>query len=141
MAAKDFNLLGKTALNLPQSPEEAQIDTFPNQYQGRNYLISFDCLDFTSQCPVTGQSDFAKIKIEYIPNELCIETKSLKYFMQSFRNQKSFNEQIINTILLNLSKACSPKWMKVHGDFAARGGIQLSCTAVYPDLDMEAYAK
>lgn len=130
----DFKLLGKSSFKIPQSPEEAVLETFMNEFIGRNYQISFDCLDFTSLCPITGQPDYARIKIKYIPDKSCIETKSLKYYLQSFRNQKAFNEKVINTILQDLVTACKPKWMKVKGKFAARGGIQLTTIAEYPDL-------
>jgi len=132
----EFELLGKSGYKPPQNPEEAVIETFKNQFTERSYLVQFDCLDFTSLCPVTGQPDFAKIKIEYIPNELCIETKSLKYYLHSFRNYQGFNEKIINTMLTKFIDVCQPKWMRIKGEFAARGGIVLSATAEYPELDL-----
>ncbi len=136
MESKKFELLGSAQNQPPTSPEEATLDTFENKFQKRDYLVEFDCADFTSQCPVTQQSDFANIIIKYIPDQLCIESKSLKYYLQSFRNQKQFNEVIVNTILSDLSEACKPKWMEVRGAFAARGGISLTTTAQYPDLDL-----
>ncbi len=129
----DFNLLGKAA-SVVNNPKEAKIDTFENKYQERDYLIQFECVDFTSLCPVTGQADFAEIEIQYIPKEQCIETKSLKYYLQAFRNVQAFNEQIVNTILNDLVEACQPKWFKVKGAFAARGGIKLTAIAEFPNL-------
>lgn len=134
MAKDKFDLLGKAVNEPPASPNEAKIDTFPNRTTGRSYLVEFECADFTSRCPITQQSDFAKIYIRYIPNQICIETKSLKYYLQSFREQKMFNEDIVNRILEDLSKVCQPKWMQVKGAFAARGGISLTTIAEFPDL-------
>ncbi len=134
---KKFDLLGKAINELPASPSEAQLDAFPNRNKNRNYIVSFECADFTSLCPVTQQSDFAKIHIQYIPGEQCIESKSLKFYLQSYRSQKMFNEDIVNQILSDLVKACSPKWMQVKGAFAARGGISLTATAEFPDINVE----
>lgn len=130
----NFKLLGKSGYVPPTNPEDAVIETFSNEFRERDYLIQFECLDFTSLCPITGQADFAKINIQYTPGDLCIETKSLKFYLQSFRNFKSFNEKIINTILNDLVEACAPKWLSVEGKFAARGGIILSAKAEYPNL-------
>ena len=132
----EFNLLGKNVHNPPEDPKDAQIDTFSNEFKERHFMIQFDCHDFTSLCPITGQPDFAEIRIKYIPAELCIETKSLKYYLHSYRNFKGFNEKIINTVLNDLSDAVKPKWMRVEGKFAARGGIVLTTVAEYPDLDV-----
>lgn len=131
----EFNHLGKS-VNHPQTPEEATLETFENQYKSRNYLIQFDCQDFTSLCPVTGQPDFAKISIQYIPDERCVETKSLKYYLHSFRNFKGFNEKIVNTILDDFVKVCKPRWIQIKGQFAARGGIVLTTTAEYPSMEV-----
>jgi 7-cyano-7-deazaguanine reductase len=84
-------------------------------------------------CPVTGQPDFARITIEYVPNTLCIESKSLKFYLASYRNTRSFNEEIINRILEDLVTACHPREAAVHGEFAARGGISVSVDARYPE--------
>ncbi len=134
---KDFQYLGKSVSNPPEDPKDATIETFPNEFTERDYLIQFDCADFTSLCPITGQPDFAKIRIQYTPDQQCIETKSLKYYLHSFRNFKGFNEKIINTILGHLVEVCQPKWMKVEGTFAARGGITLTTVAEYPNLDLD----
>ncbi|HFC00315.1 MAG TPA: NADPH-dependent 7-cyano-7-deazaguanine reductase QueF [Phaeodactylibacter sp.] len=128
--------MGKAVNELPTTPDEAKLDTFPNRHQVRNYTVEFDCVDFMSMCPITQQSDFAKIHIQYIPADKCIETKSLKFYLQSFRSQKMFNEEIVNRILTDLVGACSPKWMKVKGAFAARGGISLTATAEHPSREI-----
>jgi 7-cyano-7-deazaguanine reductase len=124
-------LLGKTA-GFPESPSVATLDTFPNAHPKRDYWIRFESHDFTSLCPVTGQPDFARITIDYVPGDLCIETKSLKYYLASFRNTRSFNEQVVNRILDDMVAACQPREMVVHGAFAARGGISLSVRAAHP---------
>jgi 7-cyano-7-deazaguanine reductase len=87
--------------------------------------------DFSSVCPVTGQPDYAEISIEYVPAARCIETKSLKYYLASFRNTPAFNEQIVNRILEDLIATCSPKRMTVRGAFASRGGLSLTVEATH----------
>jgi 7-cyano-7-deazaguanine reductase len=124
-----LTLLGRTEASLPKSPRQAKIETFANPKPARDYTIRLDCPDFTSLCPVTGQPDFAEITIEYIPDKVCIETKSLKLYLASYRNAHSFNEQVINTILDDLVKACRPRRMKIEGKFASRGGLSLTVVA------------
>jgi 7-cyano-7-deazaguanine reductase len=101
----------------------AHIDTFENPAPGRNYLIRHLCDEFTSVCPKTGQPDFATVELEYVPNELCIELKSLKLYYGSFRNQGIYYEAVVNRLLDELSEACCPRWMRVTGRFKVRGGI------------------
>ena len=84
-------------------------------------------------CPVTGQPDFARITINYVPDKLCIESKSLKFYLASYRNTRSFNEEIVNRILEDLVTVCRPRQAIVHGEFAPRGGISVSVDARYPD--------
>ena len=99
------------------------IETFPNPAPGRDYVITHVCPEFTSVCPKTGQPDFATIELEYIPDQLCIELKSLKLYYYSFRNEGIFYEAVTNRILDELSAACAPRWMRVTGRFNVRGGI------------------
>jgi len=101
----------------------AEIETFPNPNPERNYRILHSFPEFTSVCPKTGMPDFAKIDLEYIPDQLCIELKSLKYYYFGFRNEGIFFEAVINRILDELRDACSPRWMRVTGHFNVRGGI------------------
>jgi len=129
---KKLKLLGKAVDRYPSAPSAATLDTFENRYQSRDYWIQFDCPEFTSMCPVTGQPDFAAITINYVPDKLCIETKSLKFYLVSYRNTHSFNEEIVNRILDDLVKACKPRRALVHGKFAARGGISVTVDAAYP---------
>jgi 7-cyano-7-deazaguanine reductase len=100
-----------------------EFETFPNPAPQRDYKISHVCPEFTSVCPKTGQPDFATIELEYIPDHLCIELKSLKLYYYSFRNQGIYFEAVINRILDELRNACEPRWMRVTGNFNVRGGI------------------
>jgi len=107
----------------------AEIEVFPNPAPQRNYVIKHTCGEFTSVCPKTGQPDFATIELEYIPDESCIELKSLKLYYQSFRNKGIFYEAVINELLDDLSHACLPRWMRLTGSFSVRGGISSVVTA------------
>jgi 7-cyano-7-deazaguanine reductase len=126
-----FRLLGSSEARHPDRPTVETLETFPNRFSKRSYWIHFDCSEFTSMCPVTGQPDFAVIHIRYIPDELCIETKSLKFYLASFRHTKSFNEEIVNRILDDLLVVCSPREMEVHGEFSSRGGISVTVDASF----------
>ncbi len=128
-----LTLLGNSEAAFPKSPQSATIETFPNPKPNRDYSIRLDCPDFTSLCPVTGQPDFAEILVDYIPDKLCIETKSLKLYLSSYRNVHSFNEQVINSVLDDLVKACRPRRIKIEGKFVPRGGLSLTVTAEHPD--------
>lgn len=101
----------------------AVVETFANPAPHRNYTIKHTCAEFTSVCPVTGQPDFATIDLEYIPDETCIELKSLKLYYFTFRNQGIFYEAVTNRLLDELAGACNPRWMRVTGTFNIRGGI------------------
>ena len=130
---RSLTLLGRPVSHYPSAPSAKTIETFQNDYTNRRYLIKFECADFTSLCPITGQPDFAKITIEYVPAARCIETKSLKFYLASYRNTRSFNEEIVNRILDDVVAACSPHEALVYGEFASRGGISLSVEATYSD--------
>lgn len=99
------------------------IDTFPNKYPNRDYEITHVNPEFTSVCPVTGLPDFATITVYYIPDELCIELKSLKYYYLEFRNKGIYFESSVNEILDDLVGVCKPRYMKISGEFNTRGGI------------------
>ncbi len=128
--SKSLRLLG-SASSLPQVPSVEILETFPNSHPARGYVVRVDTEDFSSLCPVTGQPDYAEIVIEYVPAARCVETKSLKYYLASFRNTPSFNEQIVNRILDDLVAVCAPESMTVCGAFAARGGLALTVTATH----------
>ena len=131
-SAKRLTLLGKSETKLPASPSEARLETFPNPAR-RDYRIRFETADFTSLCPVTGQMDFATITIEYVPNELCVESKSLKFYLASYRNERAFNEAVTNRILDDFVRACRPRAATVTAEFSARGGIALTVRASFPE--------
>ena len=99
------------------------IETFANPRPGREYEIRFDCPEFTCLCPLTGQPDFATFTITYIPDELCIELKSLKMYLWSFRDEGAFHEKVTNQIADDIIAAIKPRRLRVEGDFAIRGGI------------------
>jgi 7-cyano-7-deazaguanine reductase len=128
-----LTLLGRSDAKLPASPTEARLETFQNPAPNRNYRIHFETDDFTSVCPVTGQPDFAQIDIDYVPDRLCVESKSLKFYLASYRNEHAFNEAVTNRILDDFVKACSPRQATITAQFSARGGIALTVRAEYPD--------
>ena len=107
------------------------LETFPNPSPGRDYEVEIRCPEFTSVCPKTGLPDFGEIIITYVPDELCLELKALKYYMVGFRNEGIFYEAATNRILDELVEACRPRRMTVIGDFTARGGISTTVTATY----------
>jgi 7-cyano-7-deazaguanine reductase len=133
LSNNSLKLLGKSENRLPSSPDEAILDVFENRTPERNYTIHLIARDFSSLCPVTGQPDSAELEIYYKPGNLCVETKSLKYYLASYRNFASFNEDIVNRVLSDMLKACEPKEIIVRGRFAPRGGIQLTCEARFPE--------
>jgi 7-cyano-7-deazaguanine reductase len=107
------------------------LETFPNPQPARDYEIAIDCPEFTSLCPKTGLPDFGVIRITYVPNDRCVELKSLKYYIIGFRNRGIFYEHVTNQILDDLVAAIQPRRMTVVGDFSVRGGIKTSVTATY----------
>jgi len=133
MSSDELTLLGRSEGRLPTSPDEAVLETFGNCRPGRRYWITLDAPEFSSLCPVTGQPDSARLEIRYIPGERCVETKSLKFYLASFRNQPAFNEVIINRILDDLVAALEPVELVVRGEFSPRGGVQLTCEARHPE--------
>lgn len=106
-------------------------EVFENPKPGRDYRITIRCPEFTSVCPRTGQPDFGEVVIEYCPDKKCVELKSLKFYMQSYRNRGIFYEALTNEILDDLCEACKPKWMKVTSRFTPRGGIVTEVVAEY----------
>jgi 7-cyano-7-deazaguanine reductase len=108
-----------------------QLETFSNPKPARDYAIAFDCPEFTCLCPMTGQPDFAHLTIEYVPDELCVELKSLKLYLWSYRDEGAFHEDVTNRILNDLVEACAPRRMTVVGEFLPRGGITTVVRASY----------
>ncbi len=108
-----------------------EIETFPNPRPERDYQIDLECPEFTCLCPRTGQPDFATLHIHYVPDRICIELKSLKLYLWSYRDEGAFHEAVINKILDDLVAACRPRKMTVVGDFNVRGGIHTTVSANY----------
>ena len=120
----NLRLLGiKTTL--PKSPKEAILEKVDNPHLTSNYLIRFSCPEFTTLCPVTGQPDFAYLIIDYIPNAFIIESKSLKLFLSSFRNQQGFSEEVTVNIAKRLEEEVDPRWLRIGGYWYPRGGIPI----------------
>lgn len=120
----DFKELGKnTEYNFNLNPEV--LDTFENKHPEMPYWVKFNCPEFTTLCPITGQPDFAAIYIRYIPNFKMVESKSLKLYLFSFRNHGSFHEDCVNTIMKELIKLMEPLYIEVWGKFLPRGGISI----------------
>ncbi len=115
---------------LPTRPKR-ELETFPNPEPGRDYEIRFDCPEFTCLCPLTGQPDFATLTITYVPDRTCVELKSLKLYLWSFRGEGHFHETVTNLILDDLVAATHPRRMTVVGDFYVRGGIHTVVTATH----------
>ena len=128
-------LLESTGLLIEETPVEEMnlfpLDTFTYKYVGKETLISFTCPEFTAICPFSDFPDFATIKIEYVPNECCIELKSLKLYINSFRNVKIFHEHVVNRILDDFVRACDPLAVDIEGDFHIRGNIKTVISASY----------
>ena len=107
------------------------LDTFPNPEPKRDYVIAFECPEFTCLCPKTGQPDFATLRIRYVPDATCVELKSLKLYLWSFRDEGAFHEAVTNRILDDLVAATQPRWMELEADFLVRGGIRTVVTATH----------
>ena len=123
---KDLTLLGgKTAGPIKQ------LETFPNHHRGREYMITMETEEFTTLCPLTGQPDFAKILIQYIPDQKILESKSLKFYLWSFRDRGGFHEHVSNEILDDIVSALEPIFCKVQADFTVRGGISIKIETEY----------
>jgi 7-cyano-7-deazaguanine reductase len=130
---KPLKLLGHSAARFPSAPDQATLEVFPNRNTARPYWITFETSEFTSLCPVTGQPDFATITIRYVPAEVCVETKSLKFYLSSYRSTPSFGEDVANRILEDLVAVLKPERIHVNAAFSPRGGISLTIDAEYPD--------
>jgi 7-cyano-7-deazaguanine reductase len=124
---------------MPTKPSK-DLETFPNPRPERPYLIAMECPEFTCVCPMTGQPDFASIRIRYVPAERCVELKSLKLYLWTYRNEGAFHEAVTNRICDDLVAALAPRWIEVVGDFAVRGGIHTVVTARHGErpADLEA---
>jgi 7-cyano-7-deazaguanine reductase len=121
----------QSAIRNPKSAE-GPIECFPNRHPGRDYEIKIVAPEFTAVCPRTGQPDFATLTLTYVPDRICLELKSLKLYLQSYRNRGIFHEHVTNTILDDLVRSCKPRRMTLVGEFNVRGGISTTVTASYP---------
>lgn len=112
---------------MPSQPSK-NLETFPNPNPARPYEIAMECPEFTCLCPMTGQPDFATIRLRYVPDARCVELKSLKLYLWSYRNEGAFHEAVTNKICDDLVAALSPRFLEVTGDFSVRGGIHTAVT-------------
>ena len=120
---------GKTVYSQHYDP--SVLETFENQHTENDYWVRFNCPEFTTLCPITGQPDFGEIRISYVPNRRMVESKSLKLYLFSFRSHGSFHEDCVNTIMKDLIKLMDPKYIEVTGFFVPRGGISIHPYANY----------
>ncbi len=124
MEQDKLNLLGKkTEYKTTYAPEV--LETFTNKHSDHDYWVTFNCPEFTALCPITGQPDFATIRIDYIPDTKMVESKSLKLYLFSFRNHGAFHEDCVNIIMKDLIHLMDPKYIEVTGIFSPRGGISI----------------
>lgn len=143
MAVPDISLQPPNlqGLDIRATPREEMhlpdIDTFPYEFPGREIRINFEIPEFTCICPFSDFPDFAIIRIEYVPNERCIELKSLKLYINSFRNVKVFHEHAVNLILEDFVRACDPLRVEIEGDFNVRGNIKTVVRASYDKQNRE----
>ena len=113
---------------VPPSAPSKELQAFANPQPARDYVIRFDVPEFTCLCPLTGQPDFAHFKIEIVPDKFCVETKSLKQYFWSYRNEGAFHEKVTNAIVDDLVKAIAPRFIRIHADWYVRGGIRTFVT-------------
>ena len=121
----DITLLGNQKTQYPSDYAPEMLETFENKHQGNDYFVKFNCPEFTSLCPITGQPDFATVTISYVPNIKMVESKSLKLYLFSFRNHGDFHEDCMNMIMKDLVKLMEPKYLEITGVFTPRGGISI----------------
>lgn len=134
----ELTLLKRGATRYPAHPARARLEAFANSHPERDYWIEFDCPEFTAICPITGQPDFGHIRIRYVPDKRCLESKSLKLYLFAYRNHGAFHEDVVNRILDDVVKAIAPRRAVVKGEFRPRGGIAITVEAAYPDPSAEA---
>ena len=122
---ESITLLGSSNTEYPQTYNPSVLETFTNKHPGRDYFVKFNCPEFTSLCPITGQPDFAAIYISYVPREKMVESKSLKLYLFGFRNRGDFHEDCVNIIMNDLIELMDPAYIEVWGKFLPRGGISI----------------
>lgn len=138
-----ISLLGNQGTVYPSTYSPELLETFENKHPNRDYMVKFNCPEFTSLCPMTGQPDFAAIYISYIPDRLMVESKSLKLYLFSFRNHGDFHEDCINIIMNDLISLMNPRYIEIWGKFTPRGGISIDpyCNWGQPGTRFEAMAE
>jgi len=124
-------LKGLTVLKKKGGGPSRMLEAFPNRHPERDYVVTLTTDEFTCVCPVTGQPDFARLTVQYIPDKLIVESKSLKLYFWSYRQEGVFHEHVTNAILDDLVAAIAPRWCKVKAEFAVRGGIAITVEAEY----------
>lgn len=139
----DITLLGNQGVQYRSEYDPAILETFDNKHPQRDYMVKFNCPEFTSLCPITGQPDFAALYISYIPDVRMVESKSLKLYLFSFRNHGDFHEDCINIIMNDLIKLMEPRYIEVWGKFTPRGGISIDpyCNYGKPGTGFEEMAR
>lgn len=135
------NLLGNAGVKYPTDYDPSLLETFENKHTDNEYVVTFDCPEFTTLCPKTGQPDFGHIYITYIPRERMVESKSLKLYLFSFRNHGDFHEDCVNIIMKDLAKLMDPRYIEVRGVFMPRGGISIYPFANMGDADHQDLVK
>ena len=140
---KDITLLGNQGTTYEYDYNPEVLESFDNKHPNNDYWVKFNCPEFTSLCPITGQPDFATIYISYIPDKKMVESKSLKLYLFSFRNHGDFHEDCVNIIMRDLIKLMEPKYIEVWGKFTPRGGISIDpyCNYGKPNTLFEEMAK
>jgi len=126
---KDLTLLGSAATSYPTTYNPEILESFENRFPDSDYTVELECPEFTSLCPKTAQPDFAELLVEYCPDQRLVESKSLKLYLFSFRQEGSFHEDCVNKICRDLYELMEPKWIRVRGDFLPRGGISINPVA------------
>lgn len=140
---ENLTLLGNKKTNYSTDYDPSVLETFINKHQDNDYFVKFNCPEFTSLCPITGQPDFATITISYIPDKKMVESKSLKLYLFSFRQHGDFHEDVVNMIMKDLIALMDPKYIEVTGKFLPRGGISIDpyCNYGRPDTKWETMAQ
>ena len=133
---EELQALGRESVYSQKYAPEV-LETFENQHPDNDYWVRFNCPEFTTLCPITGQPDFAEIRISYVPDKRMVESKSLKLYLFSFRSNGDFHEDCVNTIMKDLVKLMDPKYLEVTGWFMPRGGISIYPFANYADKEHE----
>ena len=132
---KSLTLLGNQKVKYPTDYDPSLLETFENRHPENEYLVTLNCPEFTTLCPITSQPDFGKIIIRYIPRTRMVESKSLKLYLFSFRNHGDFHEDVVNVIMKDLISLMDPRYIEVKGEFMPRGGISIYPFANYGDAE------